>query len=189
MRHVYPVTAAMLIATAAVSSSPPEWTDQARSAAASLGSALMPELNRALTRDGPSAAVEVCNVRAPQIAAGINRPGLEIGRTALRVRNPANAPDEWERETLQRFRERLADGADPASLEAWTTATVDGREVGRWMKAIPTAPLCITCHGENIAPELAQTIERLYPEDQATGFRPGELRGAFTATVDLSGHD
>jgi len=189
MRLAYPVTAAVLLATAAVASSPPEWTGQARSAAASLGSALMPELNRALTGDGPIAAVEVCNVRAPQIAAGINRPGLEIGRTALRVRNAANAPDEWERETLRHFKARLADGADPASLEAWTTATVDGRKLGRWMKAIPTAPLCITCHGETIAPELARTIEQLYPEDQATGFEVGQLRGAFTATMDLSGHD
>ncbi|RMG95091.1 MAG: DUF3365 domain-containing protein, partial [Candidatus Dadabacteria bacterium] len=30
------------------------------------------------------------------------------------------------------------------------------------------------------APGLAAKIRELYPEDRATGFRAGELRGAFT---------
>jgi len=61
--------------------------------------------------------------------------------------------------------------------------------VGRYMKAIPTGPQCVVCHGENVAPALAETIQRLYPDDQATGFAPGDLRGAFTVTVELPATD
>ena len=104
----------------------------------------------------------------------------------LRLRNPDNAPDAWERSMLERFEQELAAGAEPGALEAWSTESKDGRELGRWIKAIPTAPMCTTCHGVELEPALAETIRHLYPADQATGFRPGELRGAFTATVDLS---
>ena len=50
------------------------------------------------------------------------------------------------------------------------------------MKAIPTAPLCLQCHGEAIAPPVAEKITKLYPEDKATGFREGDIRGAFVVT-------
>jgi hypothetical protein len=33
---------------------------------------------------------------------------------------------------------------------------------------------------------MREVIGALYPQDQATGFSPGELRGAFTASVSLS---
>jgi hypothetical protein len=40
-------------------------------------------------------------------------------------------------------------------------------------------PLCLTCHGETIDPELRARIRDLYPRDRATGFRDGDLRGVF----------
>ncbi|NOT80375.1 MAG: DUF3365 domain-containing protein [Bacteriovoracaceae bacterium] len=36
---------------------------------------------------------------------------------------------------------------------------------------------CLTCHGEGIAPNVAQKIKELYPNDQATGFKLNEFRG------------
>jgi len=51
------------------------------------------------------------------------------------------------------------------------------------MKAIPMrAEPCLLCHGAP-EPALKAEIDRLYPQDQATGFRPGELRGAFTVSA------
>ena len=40
-----------------------------------------------------------------------------------------------------------------------------------------TMPLCVNCHGQNLKPEVAQQIKKLYPDDQATGFHAGDLRG------------
>jgi mono/diheme cytochrome c family protein len=38
---------------------------------------------------------------------------------------------------------------------------------------------CAACHGTNIAPGVQAKLAELYPNDQATGFKPGELRGAI----------
>jgi hypothetical protein len=57
-----------------------------------------------------------------------------------------------------------------------------GRREFRFMKAITTQPLCLTCHGEAISPEVAAKLSELYPDDRATGFREGDLRGAFVVT-------
>jgi hypothetical protein len=48
------------------------------------------------------------------------------------------------------------------------------------MKAIPVAEQCLACHGSKIKPELAEHLQKLYPEDKAIGFSQGDLRGAFS---------
>jgi hypothetical protein len=53
------------------------------------------------------------------------------------------------------------------------------------MQAIPTGALCLQCHGENISPEVQAELARLYPEDKATGYSAGDIRGAFVVTRDL----
>ena len=47
------------------------------------------------------------------------------------------------------------------------------------MKAIVMQPQCAACHGSNIDPELEQAITEKYPNDKATGFDVGNIRGAF----------
>ena len=180
------LAAAVLFPLAACSeNSPPEWVPEARAKSGQLGSQLISALKDALSEEGPSGGVRVCNVKAPEIAESVSGDRFNVARTALRVRNPANAPDDWEESVLQRFKARIKEGADPTGLETWQVQNIDGERMGRYMKAIPMGPQCVVCHGESIAPELAETIEKLYPEDQATGFAPGDLRGAFTITVKL----
>lgn len=184
VRNVLLAVAVLLPLTACSENTPPEWVSEARAKSGQLGSKLISALNDAL--EGPSGGVRVCNVEAPEIAERVSGDRFNVGRTALRVRNPANAPDDWEESVLQRFERRMKEGADPAGLEAWQVENIDGNRVGRFMKAIPTGQKCVICHGESIAPGLAETIEKRYPQDRATGFAPGDLRGAFTVTVDLS---
>lgn len=176
---------------------PPEWVAEARQKSARLGARLVEALREALASRGPTGGVEVCNVRAPEIAAQVSDERFEVGRTALRLRNPDNAPDEWEESVLQRFADSMAqedNGSDSGynkrpALEEWRVEMTDAGRVGRYMKAIPTGPQCVICHGENVAPALEEAIRHLYPEDRATGFAPGDLRGAFTVTVALPGTD
>ncbi|MCA9563683.1 MAG: DUF3365 domain-containing protein, partial [Myxococcales bacterium] len=42
---------------------------------------------------------------------------------------------------------------------------------------------CLPCHGDenHLIPALNEPLHRLYPDDQATGFEEGEVRGYFWA--------
>ncbi|TVQ86659.1 MAG: DUF3365 domain-containing protein [Chromatiaceae bacterium] len=148
---------------------------------------LMRELTAALGDDGPIAAVAVCQERAPAIAAELSADsGWTVGRTSLKVRNPENAPDAWERGVLEQFEARKAAGESVTELTFAEVITDDnGGQTYRVMRAIPTAPLCLTCHGSKIEPDLAQAIDKAYPEDEARGFAEGDIRGAFTLSRPL----
>ena len=72
----------------------------------------------------------------------------------------------------------------PAALEHFETVSEDSKPILLYMKAIPTAAKpCLTCHGWSLDPALKAEITRLYPDDQATNFSAGELRGAFTVKI------
>lgn len=177
--------AALFPATLPAAESAPatQWIEQSRQLAMQLGNELKAELGSAMAAGGPVAAVNVCHTRAPEIAARLSaRSGARVGRTALRVRNPANAPDELQRTLLEQFAAELASGTFQPPLEAAFEINRGGRVERRYMRAIPTEALCLTCHGATLAPELAAAIARDYPGDQATGFELGQLRGAFSVT-------
>ncbi len=169
----------------------PLTTDEAlvrcRAAVAELGSDLKVALRKGLQEGGPAAALDVCHTQAPGIAAGIGeREGMEVGRTSLKPRNPDNAPDAWETAVMTRFAADKAAGAGPRELQKWEVVEgPDGGRLFRYMKAIPTQPLCLKCHGSSLAPEVRSRLAELYPSDQATGFALGDLRGAFSVTMPL----
>jgi len=137
---------------------------------------LMQTVKQALEDGGPARAVESCQLLAPQITAEHSRAPWRVGRTALRVRNPDNAADAWERNVLEEFVLRAKAGEPLQGMHK--AQWVDGEF--RYMQAIPTGEPCLACHGTAIKPELASLIEQRYPADQARGFQPGELRGAFS---------
>lgn len=178
--------AAVLPAAAAGAPEPDELSGQAKAAVKDLATSLKTELLAAMEAGGAAQAIEVCHSRAPAIAAEISaRKGLEVTRVSQRNRNPQNAPSDWQSSVLEAFETRLEAGEDPAAM-TWEEVAEgdDGREY-RFMKAIPTGGLCLQCHGSRIAPEVAAKIAERYPDDRATGFEPGDLRGAFVVTHRL----
>lgn len=158
----------------------------ARSAADTLQRGLMTALAEAMASSGPGGAMGVCNTKALQITTDVSaNASLDIGRTALRVRNPSNAPDAWERNQLVSFASALSSGQPAAGLESYKVERADGAWRLRWTRPIMLQPMCATCHGKDIDSGVGEILSALYPADQATGFEIGELRGAFTATVPI----
>lgn len=156
---------------------------QARDAVAEFAGALKAELTAAMQAGGPLNAIEVCHTRAPAIADAVSLgSGMQVSRVSLRNRNPGNAPTEWQAAVLRDFEGRLAAGETADTLSWQEIAQTDGPREYRFMKAIPTAPMCLACHGESLAPAVAEKIAELYPEDKATGYREGDIRGAFVVT-------
>jgi len=159
----------------------PEWLARSRLLAQQLGTELKAELTSALASAGPAGAMGVCRTRAPEIAARLSREsGAIVSRTALRVRNPANAPDDLQHAILEQFADDLAAGRTELPLEAAVEINRGGKIEHRYMRAIPMDAMCLACHGLQLAPEAASAIAKAYPEDQATGFEQGQLRGAFS---------
>jgi hypothetical protein len=183
-----PALACLLAAVAATpaNADAPDNEAAARAAVMAFASALKSELVSAMQSGGPLNAIEVCNTRAPEIArqASLDN-GMKLSRVSLRNRNPDNAPNDWQTAVLQDF-ERSRQAGEAVDRLSWSTTaqTGQGHEF-RFMKAIPTAPLCLACHGETLQPEVAAKIEELYPADKATGFQAGDLRGAFVVTRQL----
>jgi hypothetical protein len=160
--------------------------EQARQATAAFGKALKSELMSAMKSGGPIAAIEVCNTRAPAIARTVSlEQDVRISRVSLKNRNPENFPSGWQSQVLEMFESRKQAGEQPASLTWHEAVPVDSGHEFRFMKAIPTGALCLQCHGVAIDPAVAEKLDALYPEDKATGFRQGDLRGAFVVTKSL----
>ncbi|MGD2067972.1 MAG: DUF3365 domain-containing protein, partial [Gemmatimonadota bacterium] len=150
--------------------------DVGGAAAATLQSTLAPRLMAAMQEDGPAGAVRFCAGAADSLtAAASEAAGVEVARTSLRVRNPDNAPDRWEEAALRHF-QALVEAGD--SLPAGWVQPVSAEEM-RFYAPLRIAPLCVNCHGprDALAPGVAEILDAEYPDDRATGYRPGDLRG------------
>ncbi|WPL18524.1 hypothetical protein Thiowin_03597 [Thiorhodovibrio winogradskyi] len=148
---------------------------------------LQGELKGAMKDGGPVAAVAICKDKAPGIADSLSQQsGWDIGRTSLKPRNvERNSPDLWEQRVLRQFEDRARAGENPNAITyAEVVDDKDGKSY-RFMKAIPTAEVCLACHGKEISPEIAAALDAAYPQDQARGYQEGDLRGAFSLKKPL----
>ena len=159
----------------------------AKQAIKKLATALQVELKEAMQTGGPIAAIGVCNVQAMPITRKVAaEQGLALSRVSLKNRNPANLPNDWQTAVLEDFERRKTSGHKVGNL-AWSeTVSVDGEREFRFMKAIPTAAVCLNCHGTDLSPGVSGVLTDLYPDDRATGYREGDIRGAFVAVRKLS---
>jgi hypothetical protein len=157
-----------------------------RDACQALASRLMSALQASLKEGGPTAAISVCRDQAPKIASEVSKEkSCIVRRTSLKTRNPKNSPDPWERRVLEAFQKQVADGKDPAGLEFSEVVREGGAPVLRYMKAITAGGPCLACHGRSLAPEVSAALHAAYPEDRATGYEGGDLRGAFSVRQSL----
>lgn len=165
------------LALDAVAADEAELVAEARSRASAFASDLQATLKAAIQAGGLTQGIEVCKTAAPALADQHSVEGWSIGRTSMRVRNPGNVPDAWQAEQLEMM--AVAPLQDGRPMSVWRTTEYQGQPRFEYMQAIPTGEVCLKCHGSNLAEEVQQTVNALYPEDQATGFELGDLRGAF----------
>lgn len=125
--------------------------------------------------EGPVAAISVCRVEAPKLAEQASIDGVKIGRASGKLRNPNNAAKPWMQATLEVYE------TDPERREPAVVA-IDKNTIG-YVEPIFIQPLCVTCHGAELAPDLQTTLDELYPTDQATGYAAGDFRGVFWAEL------
>jgi hypothetical protein len=153
--------------------------ERASLARESLFNELSTRLLAAMSNGGPAKAIEVCSKLAPKLAKEVGEQHhVSIGRTAIRLRNENNRPPTW---------------AEPLLKDLPTKPVVQNLENGRTGVLFPILlkVQCLTCHGpdDKIAAEIRTELARLYPNDKATGFQEGDLRGWFWVEVPADSED
>lgn len=196
MRHLRTPAAAVpalvLLLAACGEAPPPPWPQEAHqarakevgaAAAGQLSSTLIGHLTAAVDSAGPAGAIDFCSTQALALTAQAvaSMDGVDIKRTTTRVRNPANAPDSLEAEALAWFESQL--GATGALPTEWVQA--EGQEALRYYRPLVVNELCVNCHGPTdvLSPEVAGALAERYPQDQATGYAPGDFRGLIRVRI------
>lgn len=159
----------------------------ARAAAKAVLDSTRALLTQELEAYGPAGAIESCSAVAIALAREHEREGWRVRRVSLQLRNPADAPDGFEKRVLRGWASRhLRSPLDPGT-EHVAVAHRAGRRSLRYMKPIVVSEPCLACHGpaSSLSPEVRGVLRERYPKDRATGYRAGDLRGAMSVSVPL----
>ena len=138
---------------------------------------LSARLMEVIQSEGPAAAIHVCSQEATQIAEAVgDELGVQIGRTSFKLRNPDNAPRDW----VQPFVQQRADTPQFTRLDEDRLGAIF---------PIHLNVKCLMCHGqeEDILDSVQSELAQRYPDDRATGFSAGDLRGWFWVEVPAAG--
>lgn len=149
--------------------------DRAQETLAPFKEELVDALMGTLQDASPGEAIHVCREKAPEIAAQLSVNGVRMGRTSHKTRNPANAPEPWVEPLLAAYLE------EPTNTKP-RAVFIDKATLG-YVEPIYVMSFCLSCHGPSLEPELEATIQSLYPDDEATGFKADDLRGLFWVTL------
>lgn len=177
----------VLVICSALLAAPPDPAAQARSAVAGLAEKLKALLGEELAKGGFEGAVQACSTSAQKVTREFAaHSGVDIRRVTLKHRNPANAPDAWERNQLEQWETALKSGK-PLPDEVFVQVDVNGVKTHRLMKPIVIQGMCLSCHGSatQIPDPVKKQIARSYSKDMATGYKTGELRGAFSVKIPV----
>lgn len=157
--------------------------EEARALSQQFVGQLKPQLKKAMGEGGPVHAIEVCATVAPKIADSLSaHTGWLVKRVSLKSRNASRAiPDNWEREVLEDFDMRQTAGEPAADINH---GEVTGDQY-RYLQAQGVEPVCLVCHGADLAEPVRATLQQYYPDDWATGYSLGQVRGAISLTRKL----
>ena len=189
MRVLHVVLLCVVLGLASRAPAVEEQVASARKVAGDLVQQLGARLRAELAQGNAESAIAVCKEIAPQLAGRLSREtGARVARVSLKTRNPLlGSPDAWEQRALAEVERRAAAGEKPETLEVSEVVEEPAGRYFRYLKAIPVQPPCLICHGtpEMIAPAVRERLRADYPHDQATGYTPGQIRGAVTIKQPL----
>jgi hypothetical protein len=128
-------------------------------------------------------AVSVCSDTAQVLTNefGLSK-GLFIRRVSLKNRNTNNYPDDFEKGVLNRFQLLHQNNGLTSETEYAEITTEDDIKYLRYLKPIVIQAECLNCHGNesDMIPEVNKLITQKYPDDEAKGYKTGDLRGAVS---------
>jgi hypothetical protein len=150
--------------------------------AAETFSLLSSNLQSAIQSGGISNALPFCSIAASPLTAGMaDKHGVTLRRVTHKPRNPSGKADAAELKILESFDAALA-ASQSTNPPPPVVTQFTSEQVTFFAPIVLNNDLCLSCHGEpgkDIAPADLAVIQKLYPRDEATGFKLGQLRGAW----------
>jgi hypothetical protein len=151
-----------------------------------LGATLKGKLRDALDVGGTVGAIDVCANEAQNVVAEVRKEtGVTVGRASTKLRNAKDAPPEWVAAWLK------AQGTHGVGGVVGVREIVDGKDgkkVAHVLRPIGIESACLGCHGDpaTILPGVKTVLASKYPNDAATGYKTGDLRGALWAEYPVA---
>jgi len=184
MKKLLLLSALLVLSMPAMADKLEKYREESRAVVGPFMQQLMAENKKAVSEGGPESAIQVCKDIAPAMAGEISRKqGIKLTRVSNKVRNPLlGTPDGWEQKALKKLERQLAKGAKPETLEFAEIVKEPNGKYLRYMKGIVLQPGCVACHGSesDLSPAVKTRLNEEYPHDQATGYKPGDLRGGVS---------
>jgi len=106
-----------------------------------------------------------------------NETGYQLRQVSSKYRNPKNKPDSFEEEALVEFEK------DNNLSEYRGVDKIDGQKVLRYLIPLYIEEACLKCHSAKET--VPGFIQEDYPEDKATDYVFGDLRGAISVAVPI----
>ncbi|GBE12190.1 hypothetical protein BMS3Bbin14_00451 [bacterium BMS3Bbin14] len=142
-------------------------------------------MKKHLRENGPAGALGFCAAKAQELTARINRElpaAVRVKRISLRYRNPLDAPLKDEAGILRAL--HLLKNAG-AVLPDYVLQRVGRRSYKFYRPITINKGVCLNCHGHRarMKPGVKKALAKFYPDDRATGYNLGDLRGAVVVTI------
>jgi hypothetical protein len=145
---------------------------------------LLAQLQQAIAANGHAGALDFCKVSALPILKSLEtKHAVTLRRVSSRPRNPLDSPNADEIPLLDAYSYNAENNisSDPSIQK------LQQGEVFLYTKPITISnAMCLSCHGDpkkDIAPGTAAKLKQLYPQDPATGYAEGDLRGMWALRI------
>ncbi len=152
-----------------------------------IGKATVNHLGKNLMKNmkagGTAQAIPFCNASAQPLTDEItSKYNVTLKRTSLKIRNSKNAPNTTEKELLNQYLKSISKGE---KLKPVVKKDSNGKV--HFYAPIKLEGKCLACHGtvgKEVSQKTDSILKALYPNDKATGFKIGDLRGMVNITFN-----
>ena len=137
---------------------------------------------------GPLKAINVCSDTAAEMTQIYSEKNdVIVKRASFKNRNDNNKPDEFEEKAIAEFSKLLISGKLTPDISLIEQAKIGDKDLVKFAKPILVEAPCLNCHGSEaqISDNVNEVLKEKYPEDKATGYAIGDLRGVISVTKTL----
>lgn len=139
------------------------------------------ELKAQMQNNGAIGALHFCSQNALSLTEQVAKEThTSLKRVSTNERNPLNKATADEAALLKKWSDLLKNNQP---LPPSAIVNLSPNTAVYYKPIVINNEACLKCHG-NVEGELAKAIKAAYPEDKATGYKMGDLRGMIAVTIE-----